>query len=378
MSRFHEKLKFAGDYLYEENYISLNGEWTKQYAFTLHQKIKRLRHVARRELIIDASQIDDFDTAGAVVFNELLNQVKKRCLEFKIIGLKPEHQALLDLIASKEGKLTHIPKTLKPSSFFEIVGRETVNKIAQIGAYLNFTGQFFVMSFHSITYFTELQWRGFLNSINEMGYRALPIIALLSFLIGVVLAYQLGIQLQNYGANAFIVNLIGQAVLREFGPLITAIIGAGRTSSAITAQLGTMKINQEIDALRTMGFSPFDILVIPKVMAALVAFPLLIIWADIFGVIGGMIMTKAFFGTQYGDFLSRFRDVVDVNTLFVGLSKAPVFALIISMVGCFQGLNVSTNADSVGIQTTKSVVQAIFLIIIADAIFSVIYSKLNI
>jgi len=193
-----------------------------------------------------------------------------------------------------------------------------------------------------------------------------------------VLAYQLGIQLQNYGANSFIVNLIGQAIFREFGPLITAIIGAGRTSAALTAQLGTMKINQEIDALKTMGFSPFDILVIPRVIAALIAFPLLIVWADIFGVLGGMIMTKAFFGTQYGDFLNRFQDVVDLTTLFVGLSKAPVFALIIAMVGCFQGLNVTLNADSVGIQTTKSVVQAIFLVIIADAIYSIIYSRLNI
>jgi phospholipid/cholesterol/gamma-HCH transport system permease protein len=192
-----------------------------------------------------------------------------------------------------------------------------------------------------------------------------------------VLAYQLGTQLKNYGANAFIVNLIGEAVFREFGPLITAIIGAGRTSSAITAQIGTMKINSEIDALKTMGFSPFDILVIPRVIAALIAFPLLMVWADIFGVLGGMIMTKAYFGMQYWDFLGRFKSVIQVKVLMIGLSKGPTMGLIIALVGCFQGFQVTQTADSVGIQTTKSVVQAIFLIIIVDAIYALIYSKLG-
>ncbi|MBA2653535.1 MAG: ABC transporter permease [Gammaproteobacteria bacterium] len=362
----------------EDNHLYIKGDWTKHHINLIQKKSKRIRRISGRELTLDASQLGRLDTAGAITLQKLINRISKKWLTPNMVGFNNEHQALLQLIAGKEESLSHIPKTPPPESVFTSIGRETIKKIVQINAYLAFLGQFAIMFFHSIRHFSELQWRSFLNSINEMGYRALPIIALLSFLIGVVLAYQLGVQLETYGANAYIVNLLGQAVLREFGPLITAIIGAGRTSSAITAQLGTMKINQEIDALKTMGFSPFDILVIPRVVASLVAFPLLILWADIFGVMGGMIMTKAFFGTQYGDFLSRFRDVVDVNTLLVGLSKAPVFALIISMVGCFQGLNVSTTADSVGIQTTKSVVQAIFLIIIADAIFSIVYSKLNI
>jgi phospholipid/cholesterol/gamma-HCH transport system permease protein len=271
------------------------------------------------------------------------------------------------------------PSEPKPrDSTLAAIGKATYIKYIQVKSYVTFLGQFVVMFFHSIRHFSPLQWRSFMNSIDQMGYHALPIIALLSFLIGVVLAYQLGFQLKNYGADAFIVNLIGQAILREFGPLITAIIGAGRTSSALTAQLGTMKVNDEIDALRTMGFSPFDVLVVPRVVAALVVFPLLMMWANLFGVLGGMIMSKAIFGMQYGDFINRFENVIDTTTLMVGLSKAPIFALIIGMVGCFQGLNVSKNADSVGRQTTKSVVQAIFLIIIADAIFSITYSRLNI
>lgn len=367
-----------GDILYQNNHFTLMGDWTRPAINTIRHKIYRYKYFKGRKVIIDSTQLKQLDTAGALTLLDLIRKIKKQWVNIEFVGLADEHRALLDLITSKQDVLAHLPKIPEPASFFELVGRETVRKISQFSVYLNFIGQLTYMSFHSVRHFSQLQWRSFLNSINEMGYRALPIIALLSFLIGVVLAYQLGIQLQNYGANAFIVNLIGQAIFREFGPLITAIIGAGRTSSAITAQLGTMKINEEIDALKTMGFSPFDILIIPKIIAALIAFPLLMIWADIFGVLGGMIMTKAFFGTQYGDFLGRFRDVVDTTTLLVGLSKAPAFALIISIVGCIQGLNVTTSADSIGTQTTKSVVQAIFLIIIADAIFSIFYSKLKI
>jgi phospholipid/cholesterol/gamma-HCH transport system permease protein len=372
MSDLNPDLNFKNDYFY------VMGDWTKQNVNQLQKKIKKLIHLSGKKVTIDASQLKRLDTAGAITLQKFLQSIKNKWLSIDIVGLNPDHQALLDLIARKEAKLIRIPKMIKKSSLFHVVGRETVNKFQQFESYLAFTGQFFFMLNHSLVNLSVLQWRSFLNSIDEIGYRALPIIALLSFLIGVVLAYQLGTQLQNYGANIFIVNVIGQAILREFGPLITAIIGAGRTSSAITAQIGAMKINEEIDALKTMGFSPFDILVIPRVFASLIAFSLLMIWADIFGVLGGMIMTKAFFNMQYGDFLGKFRDVIDVTTLLVGLSKAPVFALIISMVGCFQGFNVSANADSVGMQTTKSVVQSIFLIIVADAIYSVIYSKLNI
>jgi phospholipid/cholesterol/gamma-HCH transport system permease protein len=361
----------------KKNHVYLIGDWTRRDITSLQKKLKKNQYGSGRKLIFDASKLSSLDTAGALTLQHFIKSIKKNGGSVELINLMPEHQALLALIASKEEKLSHPPKLPEPRSPFSTIGEEVTKKIIQTGAYLAFLGQFILMFFHSIRHFSQLQWRTFLNSIDEMGYRALPIIGLLSFLIGVILAYQLGLQLQIYGANAFVVNLIGQAILREFGPLITAIIGAGRTSSGLTAQLGTMVVNQEIDALKTMGFSPFDILVIPRVIAALISFSLLVIWADIFGVLGGMIMTKAFFGIQYGDFLGRFKDVVNIETLMVGLIKAPIFALIISMVGCFQGLHVTRDADSVGVQTTKSVVQSIFLIIIADAVFSIVYSKLR-
>jgi phospholipid/cholesterol/gamma-HCH transport system permease protein len=199
----------------------------------------------------------------------------------------------------------------------------------------------------------------------------------LSFLIGVVLAYQMGLQLETYGANAFIAYLSGMAIFREFAPLITAIIVAGRTSSAFTAQIGSMKIHEEIDALITMGLSPTELLVLPKVLGLLFVLPLVVFWADVFSILGSMVMSKFMLHVSYYEFLTRLKLEVGTQQLMLGLFKAPAFALLIALVGCFQGFRVETNADSIGSQTTKSVVQALFLIIITDAVYSVIYSWLD-
>ena len=211
-----------------------------------------------------------------------------------------------------------------------------------------------------------------------MGCYALPILALLNFLVGVVLAYQMGVQLQKYGANIFIVDLLGLSILREFAPLITAIIVAGRTGSAFTAEIGSMIINEEIDALKTMGINPVRFLCLPKLLAMVLILPLVTVWGNIFGILGGMIVANNMLHIHFVPFLERFREVIGLSNYVVGLVKTPVFAMIITSVGCFQGLETARRADSVGKQTTKSVVQAIFLIIVVDALFSVLFSKAGI
>jgi phospholipid/cholesterol/gamma-HCH transport system permease protein len=220
----------------------------------------------------------------------------------------------------------------------------------------------------------NIQWNSIFKIVEETGCKALPIIGLLSFLIGIVLAYQMGLQLKDYGANAYIVDFSGLAILREFGPLITAIIVAGRTGSAFTAQIGIMKINEEIDALKTFGLSPVERLVLPRIFGLLIAIPLLTVWADAFGIMGCMVMANGMLDLGYADFLARFQQVIELKTYALGLIKTPVFAVLIAQVGCFQGFQVGYSADSVGSQTTRSVVQSIFLIIITDAFFSVLYS----
>jgi phospholipid/cholesterol/gamma-HCH transport system permease protein len=207
-----------------------------------------------------------------------------------------------------------------------------------------------------------------------MGLSAVPIVVLLSFLIGIVLCYQMGLQLQEYNANIFIVDLSGLAILREFGPLITALIAAARTSTAFSSEIGSMKVNDELDALTTMGISPLSRLVVPKLIGLLIALPLLTIVSDAAGMFGSMVMSQNLLAIHFDDFAVRFRQVVEMSSFWLGLVKAPVFALAIALVGCFQGFQVRFGADSVGKQTTKAAVQAIFLIIIIDAAFSVLYS----
>jgi ABC transport permease subunit len=199
-----------------------------------------------------------------------------------------------------------------------------------------------------------------LSNLRSAGFDALPIVGLLSFLLGIVVAYQGADQLRQYGANIFIADLVGLSMLREFAPLITAIIIAGRSGSAYAAQIGTMSVTEEIDALRTLGIAPLDLLVLPKILALSIALPLLTVFADVLGVFGGMLMARAQLGVGFGEFLDRFVKAVSVTAYLVGICKAPVFAFIIAVVGCFQGFRTRGGADSVGRQTTRSVVQSIF------------------
>lgn len=216
-----------------------------------------------------------------------------------------------------------------------------------------------------------------LFNLRTAGFDALPIVGLLSFLLGVVVAYQGADQLRQYGANIFVADLVGLSMLREFAPLITAIIVAGRSGSAYAAQIGTMAVTEEIDAMRTIGIEPQELLVLPKILALVIALPLLTVFADVMGVLGGMVMAKAQLGVGFGEFMDRFAKAVSITSYLVGIGKAPVFAAIIAMVGCFQGFRTRGGADSVGRQTTRSVVQSIFLVIVADALFSVAFSLLD-
>ena len=215
------------------------------------------------------------------------------------------------------------------------------------------------------------------SNLRSAGFDALAIVGLLSFLLGVVVAYQGADQLRQYGANIFVADLVGLSMLREFAPLITAIIVAGRSGSAYAAQIGTMSVTEEIDAMRTIGIEPQELLVLPKILALVIALPLLTVFADGLGICGGMIMAKVQLGVGFAEFLDRLVKAVSITSYLVGLGKAPVFAVIIVLVGCFQGFRTHGGADSVGRQTTRSVVQSIFLVIVADALFSVAFSLLD-
>lgn len=223
----------------------------------------------------------------------------------------------------------------------------------------------------------RIRWRSVALNLKSAGPDALPIVGLLAFLLGIVVAYQGASQLQTYGANIFVADLVGLSMLREFAPLITAIIVAGRSGSAYAAQIGTMVVTEEMDALRTIGIEPQELLVLPKILGLVIALPLLTVFADVLGVAGGMVMAQVRLDVGYGEFMERFVKAVRVTDYLIGVFKAPVFAAIIVVIGCFQGFRTHGGADSVGQQTTRSVVQSIFLVIVAVALFSVAFSALD-
>ncbi len=308
-------------------------------------------------------------------------KLKKHHQHVKLIHFTDGQQELLALVEAKEESIEQNPPTLKDAhkkeDFLEFLGREAINKVLQVDGLIRLVGDLTDKIFLAFGNWRRFQFPSIVSNINSTGLRALPIIALLSFLIGVVLAYQMGLQLETYGASVFIAYLSGMAIFREFGPLITAIIVAGRTSSAFTAQIGSMKLNEEIDALTTMGLSPTELLVLPKVLGLLFVLPLVIFWSDAFSILGAMIMSKGMLQVGYFEFLTRLQVDVGFDQLMLGLYKAPAFAILVALVGCFQGFQVKANTDSIGSQTTKSVVQALFLIIITDAVYSVIYSWMD-
>ncbi len=257
------------------------------------------------------------------------------------------------------------------------VGKLTVAAGRQAGDLLAFIGEAASVAGGTLRHPGRMRWRAVLRETEIGGFDALAIIGLMSFLLGVVVAYQGADQLKHYGANVFVVELVGYAMLREFAPLIGAIIIAGRSGSAYAAQIGTMVVNDEIDAMRTVAIDPQERLVLPKVIALAVALPLLTVFADITGVLGGMVMARTQLDIGYTEFADRFGRVMQGSALLLGVGKSLVFACIIVVVGCFQGFRTAGSADSVGRQTTLAVVQAIFLVIVADAAFSVLFNMLD-
>jgi phospholipid/cholesterol/gamma-HCH transport system permease protein len=206
----------------------------------------------------------------------------------------------------------------------------------------------------------------------------MPIVGLLSFLIGVVMAYQGADQLRRFGAEIYTVNLLGISILRELGVLLSAIIIAGRSGSAFTAQIGTMQVNEEIDALRTLGLDPIEVLVLPRLLGLAITLPLIVFYADLMGLIGGALMSWVVLDISVASFVNQLQSAITEGTLWVGVVKAPFFAAIIALIGCYEGLNVTRSAESVGRLTTQSVVESIFFVIVTDAAFSIVFSVLKI
>jgi phospholipid/cholesterol/gamma-HCH transport system permease protein len=360
-------------------HLALSGSWTARGIGTIEHQLEAVRVPSQTEAIADGEHIEALDTAGAWVLQKLLLRLRDEGIVVTIRGLRPEFAKLLDVVGRQLADQTDSVSAVAgaPSSKLEHLGRSAAAAFEQTFALLGFVGESAVAFAGSVAHPARFRWRPILYNIRSAGVDGLPIVGLLSFMLGIVVAYQGADQLRQYGANIFVADLVGLSMLREFAPLITAIIIAGRSGSAYAAQIGTMVVTEEIDAMRTLGIAPIDLLVLPKILALVIALPLLTVFADVLGVFGGMIMARAQLGVGFGEFLDRFVKAVSITAYLVGIGKAPVFAAIIAVVGCFQGFRTKGGADSVGRQTTRSVVQSIFLVIVADGLFSIAFSALD-
>jgi phospholipid/cholesterol/gamma-HCH transport system permease protein len=360
--------------------LALAGSWTARNIGAVGPQLDALAAASGSEMVVDGARVEALDTAGAWVLQKLLSRLRGEGVVVTLRGLRPEFAGLLEVVAQHVASPDHQPAPAASQSpgALERIGRSAATTFGESLALLGFVGESALALAGSIARPARMRWRPILYNIRSAGFDALPIVGLLSFLLGIVVAYQGADQLRQYGANIFVADLVGVSMLREFAPLITAIIIAGRSGSAYAAQIGTMAVTEEIDAMRTLGIAPLDLLVLPKIIALVIALPLLTVFADVLGVFGGMIMARAQLGVGFGEFIDRFEKAVSITAYLVGICKAPVFAAIIATVGCFQGFRTSGGADSVGRQTTRAVVQSIFLVIVADALFSIAFSALDI
>ncbi len=354
--------------------LACSGAWTVRGIAALPRHIGAALVPGVAAVAIDGRAVTAMDTAGAWRINQLRQRLEAAGKQVRLETFRAEHAALINLVADTRRDTPAVSSRRNVEAFYT----RCVGIFQDLIGFLAFTGETVVSFVQMIWNPRSIRWTVIVNEMFEAGFKAMPIVGLLSFLMGVVIAYQGAVQLQLYGASIYVADLLGYSMLRELAPLITAILISGRTGSAYTAQIGTMQVTEEVAALRTIGIPPMHILVLPKLIALIIVLPLLSVFADIMAIFGGMVMANLQLGIGFNAFLNRLGEAIDFSTFMIGIGKAPVFAAIIAIVGCYQGFKVRGSAESVGRHTTISVVQAIFLVIVTDALFSILFSMLGI
>jgi phospholipid/cholesterol/gamma-HCH transport system permease protein len=359
--------------------LVVGGRWNLANAVRLQADLEKIAAPRSGQVRLDVGDVEGIDTVGAWLIYRTLRRLRAEGVVVEVNNASASVSGMLDQMAAND---VPPPAPLKRSNalveMIRHVGQRSHEIALEVIDGIAFFGLVMQTFLGALAHPSRLRLTPLVYHMERVGLNALPIVGLISFLIGVVLAYQGATQLQKFGAEVFVVDLIGVSVLREIGILLTAIVVAGRSGSAFTAQIGAMKVNEEIDAMRTLGLDPIQVLVLPRVLALVLMMPLLAFFSDMMGLLGGGLMAWGVLDVTPGQFIERLNGSIGMWTFWVGIIKAPVFGLIIALTGCYEGLQVSNSAESVGARTTRSVVESIFLVMIVDAMFSIFFAYIGI
>ena len=356
--------------------LRLSGDWRLPRAEAAAKALQALPKPAR-VVAVDGGALAGFDTAGALAILRYLQRIGADPKAAVLRNFTPAHQHILELVAGQLGGITGVKAQRGLGVFFH-VGAAAVALVELLVGYLGFLGQTAAGLGTLLMHPWRLRLKELAAQFQQVGMTAIPVVVLVTFLIGVVIAYLLGLQAEKYGASIFVVDGVAIGMAREFSPILVAVIIAGRSGAAFTAQLGTMKLTEETDAIRVLGLSPMDVLILPRVFAIIVALPLLVFLGDVMGILGGMLMANMNLGIVPATYLDRLHTALHLKHVIAGLVKAPVFAFFIAVIGIRMGMTVSSDTRSIGINTTSTVVQSIVSVILLDALFAVVFQHLGI
>jgi phospholipid/cholesterol/gamma-HCH transport system permease protein len=366
------------DHTSEEVRASLSGRWTAEHAATVEKLISDIVGEAnRRRVILDLEGIERLDTLGAWVLDRTRHEFGEKGLSADFVNASPEQRILLDEVAYRGFQEETPVRRSRFVDFLVDVGKSVADAGRDVVGGVSFLGEMITALIRVVTRPRKFRGTAVVNQLEQIAYRGVPIIVLISFLVGCIVSQQGIFQLQKFGATAFVIDLVGILVLRELAVLLTSIMVAGRSGSAFTAEIGSMKMREEIDALRVMGLDPMEVLIIPRVLALVVGLPLLTFISAIAALAGGGITAWLYGDISIDVFLSRLRAAVGLNTFMVGLIKAPFMALVIGIIATIEGLAVEGSAESLGRHVTASVVKAIFMVIVLDGLFAIFFAAIK-
>jgi len=360
--------------------LAAEGDWTSAFASQIEPQI--LAALQKRPRVdrvdIDVSKVGHLDTIGAWLVERLRRTWERGGAKTAIVGLDPRYQVLLDEVAASNKERPKKPPREHPlSDTLEYIGQAAAESLVDLRAIVRFLGVVTTVAGRVLLRPWNFRFTSIVHHLDRVGFRAVPIIVLIQFLIGAILAQQGIFHFRKFGAETYVVDMLGILVLREIGVLIVSIMLAGRSGSAYTAELGSMRMREEMDALRVMGFDPVEVLVLPRLIALIIALPLLTFIGSMAALFGGCLVVWLYGNMPPEIFLERLRDAISIDTFKVGMIKAPFMATVIGLIACVEGFRVQGSAESLGEHTTASVVKAVFLVIVLDGLFAMFFAGIN-